>query len=196
MRILFIGDSVTEAGRDKADPADLGTGFPALVAAARPADEVVNRGVGGDRLRDLAARWQADCLDPRPDLVSVLIGINDTWRYYDEGEETPIAEFETVYCGLLAELRGKLPDVRLVLAEPFVVPAEPGQRAWARDLDPKVAAVRRLAADFTATIVPLGAVFAAAADETGPRHWCPDGVHPSRAGHELIAKTWLGHVRI
>jgi len=191
MRILFIGDSVTEAGRHPADPADLGTGYPAMVAAVRPGDQVVNRGVGGDRLRDLAARWRTDCLDLRPDLVSVLIGINDTWRYFDRGEASPVVEFASAYRSLLEQLRDKLPEVKLVLAEPFVVPVEPGQRAWAADLAARVDEIRGLAADFDAAFVPLGEVFAQAAADSGPAHWCPDGVHPSRAGHELIAGAWL-----
>src|SRR5689334_4727774 len=102
MRILFIGDSVTEAGRRASDPDDLGTGWPALAAARLGGPHrFLNRGVGGDRIRDLAARWQPDCLDLRPDVVTVLIGINDTWRRYDQGEPIGTEEFAAVYADLL-----------------------------------------------------------------------------------------------
>jgi acyl-CoA thioesterase I len=198
--VLFQGDSITDAGRLRDAPEDLGRGY-ALMAAAqyglRHAEQGVrflNRGISGNRCRDLLARWQADCLDLRPDLVSIYIGINDTWRRFDQGLVTSAAEFEAQYRELLAQTRQALPAAGLVLVEPFVLPAPPDRVAWREDLDPKITAVRALAVEFGAALVPLDGLFAQAATRRPAPYWAADGVHPSPAGHALIARAWLDAV--
>ncbi len=195
--VLFQGDSVTDAGRVRALPEDLGVGYPLLVgswySAAFPERDVrfLNRGVGGDRVVNLLERWEEDCLALRPDILSILIGVNETWRAFDAGDPTPAAVFERQYRDLLARTRAALPETRITLMEPFVLPFPPDRELWRADLDPKIQAVRRLARDFGCALIPLDGLFAAAAARREPAYWALDGVHPTPAGHGLIARAWL-----
>ncbi|RZU76236.1 lysophospholipase L1-like esterase [Micromonospora kangleipakensis] len=192
-RVLFIGDSITDAGRDHAGD-DLGCGYAMMAGAwftaRHPAHRVTfrNRGVSGDRVRDLRARWEADCLALAPQVVSVLIGVNDTWRRYTRDDPTDVAEFERDYRHLLDVARRRL-DPAFVLVEPFLIPLDDAQRAWRADLDPKVAVVRRLAAEFDATLVAVDDLFRVAG--VGERVWTNDGVHLTPFGHALLAQQWL-----
>ncbi len=196
--VLFIGDSITDAGRDRSNPFDLGGGYPALVAAtyaatstAAPESGVrfLNRGISGNRVRDLRRRWQADCLDLAPQLVSIMIGVNDMWRRYDADDPTPVEDFERDYRAILrATVDGGAP--RLVLVEPFLLPVREEQRAWRGDLDPKIGVVRRLADEFAATLVPLDTLLAEATATRAAAELAGDGVHPTPDGHALIARHW------
>jgi lysophospholipase L1-like esterase len=194
--VLFQGDSITDAGRAYCAADDLGMGYPMLTAAwfsaLHPEKQVrfVNRGVSGNRAKDLRARWKSDCLDLRPSWVSILIGINDTWRRYDSQDPTTTGEFEAAYRAILDQTRRALP-ARLILCEPFLLPVPPDRLAWREDLDPKIAVVRQLAREFKALLVPLDGIFAQASTRRDPAFWTPDGVHPSAAGHALIAQAWL-----
>lgn len=198
--VLFQGDSITDCGRARRSEGkseDLGAGYPMLVAAwcAALHPELhlrfLNRGISGNRTRDLAQRWQRDCLDLRPKWVSLLIGINDTWRRYDSHEVTTAQQYETDYRRMLQSARDTL-GARLILCEPFVLPTPPDRIRWREDLDPKLAIVRRLAAEFDALLVPLDDIFARAAQQRGDvAFWADDGVHPTAAGHALIAHAWL-----
>jgi len=194
--VLLQGDSITDGGRNYADGNDLGTGYAMLVAAwfsaAYPEKRVrfISRGIGGNRAHDLQARWQRDCLDLRPAWVSILIGVNDTWRRYDSNDPTPIEAFERDYRAILTAVHGR-PRARLIICEPFLLPVPDDRITWREDLDPKIAAVRRLARDFDAIYVPLDGLFAAAAVRREPTFWLSDGVHPTPAGHALIAQAWL-----
>lgn len=191
--LVFIGDSITDAGRrDDAD--GLGDGYVRLVAEAlagrEPRPAIVNTGVGGHRARDLRARWRQDALDHEPTVLTVYVGINDTWRRYDAGEHIPVEAFEADYRNLLLTAS----DVGvpgLVLVEPYVTPLDDDQRRWSEDLDPKREAVARLAVEFGATFVPLHTIMndAAAGVEPGALAW--DGVHPTPAGARVIADAWL-----
>ena len=190
-RLLFIGDSVTDCGR-REDPEGLGFGYVRVIAGALPDAEVINRGISGNRVPDLAARWQADLLDLAPDVLTILIGINDTWRRYDSNDPTSTEAYETGYRALLETVRG----VPLVLMEPFVLPIDEGQRAWhPQDLDAKIAVVHRLAEEFGATLVPLNARLTELAAAQSPEAIADDGVHPTAHGHDLIAQEWLGRER-
>jgi acyl-CoA thioesterase I len=199
-RVLLIGDSITDAGRDRSDGASLGAGYAYLAAARFSADHpghgitFLNRGIGGDRVCDLKARWQADCLDLRPGLVSIMIGINDTWRRYDGGEVTSTEDYERDYRGLLTQVRDQL-GADLLLMEPFVVPVSEDQWAWREDLDPRIAVVRRLAAEFGATLLATDGLFAEAAAASTAADWAYDGVHLTPAGNALLAEAWLRLVR-
>ena len=194
--VLLQGDSITDGGRNYADGNDLGTGYAMLVAAwfsaAYPEKRVrfINRGIGGNCTRDLRARWQRDCLDLRPAWVSILIGVNDTWRRYDSDAPTPVEAFERDYRAILAAVHDRL-KARLIICEPFLLPVPDDRITWREDLDPKIAAVRRLAREFEAIYVPLDGLFATAAARREPAFWLPDGVHPTPAGHALIAQAWL-----
>jgi len=194
--VLFQGDSITDAGRDRRVADSLGAGYAMMTAgwfmASHPSMCVrfMNLGVSGDRVKDLQARWQADCLGLRPTVVSILVGINDVWRRYDSGDPTPVEAFRAGYRDLLTRTRAG-PDARIVLLEPFLLHAKPGQERWREDLDPKIEAVRGLAAETGAMLVPLDRLFAEACRHQPPAFWAADGVHPTPAGHALIARAWL-----
>lgn len=198
-RVLFIGDSITDAGRNREEGEDLGQGYVLMAAASfsarhpRHGVRFLNRGIAGDRVRDLVARWDADCLDLAPDVVSVLIGINDTWRRFDSAEETPTAAYERDYRDLLRRARERL-DARFILIEPFLLPIGEDQHAWRPDLDPRIGVVRRLATEFDAALVPADGAFAAAIADAGPAVWSTDGVHLTPAGHAFLARAWLRRV--
>jgi len=195
-RVLLTGDSITDWGRDRSDPTSLGHGYAGIVAAlagARRPDldlTFLNRGVGGDTSGMLRARWDRDAVALAPTVVSILVGINDTWRRYDSGDPTSTDEYED-------NLRAIVSTVdRLVLVEPFLVPVRAEQHAWREDLDPRLAVVRRVAAEHRAVLVPADGLFAAAAVRTTPEAWAFDGVHPTPAGHGLLAEAWLRAVGI
>ena len=194
--VLFQGDSITDAGRSRENDEDLGRGYAAMVAAwfsARyPGHSVrfLNRGISGNRTGDLLARWQEDCLDLHPTWVSILIGINDTWRRYDAGDPTPTDVFEANYRALLS-MTADVVGSHIIILEPFLLPIPPDRAAWREDLGPKIAVVRALAREFNTLFVPLDGLFAAAATQREMAFWLPDGVHPTPAGHALIAQAWL-----
>lgn len=190
--VLFIGDSITDAGR-RDDPDGLGFGYVRRVAEALALRgdhrRIVNRGIGGDRIGDLAERWQTDVLDLAPSVLSVYIGVNDTWRRYDSGMPTAAAHFESVYRGLLEEARAAFAP-RLVLVEPYLVPVAAEQREWLDDLRGKRDAVASLATEFGAAFVPLHRILTVAAAHHGAAEIAADGVHPTALGAELIAESW------
>jgi lysophospholipase L1-like esterase len=200
--ILFYGDSITDAGRF--DPATgnngLGSGYVAILAerlAAEHADmslRVTNTGISGNRVYDLETRLETDLLEHEPAVVSVLIGINDTWRRYDSDTVSAIDAFHAAYNRILYRVTDAL-NARLVILEPFLLPVPEDRRAWREDLDPRIAAVRDVARAHKACYVPLDGIFAAASCEKPCEHWLPDGVHPTPAGHALIAEHWLEAVR-
>lgn len=197
--ILFQGDSITDCGRDKDDPDSLGGGYANMVAAffnaLHPEMRLrfVNRGISGNRVTDLKARWHKDCIALRPSWVSIMIGINDCWRRYDSNDPTAVENFESDYRKILSETQQQI-GAQIILCEPFVLPHPADREAWREDLDPKIQVVRKLAREYGALYVPLDGLFAASTMHREPEFWAHDGVHPSQAGHALIAHHWLTHV--
>lgn len=197
--ILFQGDSVTDCGRSRQDDGSLGSGYAMLTSAWLSASypeyrlRLVNRGVSGNRTRDLLARWEQDCIALRPDWVSILIGINNTWRRYDSNDPTPVERFEQEYRQLL-EWTKRETSAKIVLCEPFLLPYPEDRIAWREDLDPKLAVVRKLAEQFADVFVPLDVIFQQATARQTPAYWAADGVHPTLAGHALIAQSWIKQV--
>ncbi|MNZ47536.1 GDSL-like Lipase/Acylhydrolase [compost metagenome] len=194
--VLFQGDSITDWGRNREDGASLGVGYSLMVASRvghlYPEKNItfLNRGIGGNRTIDLQKRWDKDCLELKPNVLSIMIGINDTWRRFDNNENTPVEQYEARYRDLLQRATDKL-DVKLVMMEPFVLPVPEDRKLWRADLDPKIHVVRELAREFGAVLVPLDGLFAEASTKADPAFWALDGVHPSPAGHGLIAEAWL-----
>ena len=198
--VLFQGDSITDAGWDRNDDSNLGVGYASIAAALftamYPEKNVrfLNRGISGNRVPDLQGRWQADCIDLKPDWVSIMIGINDTWRGFDSNDKTASEDYEEGFCDILTRTRDKL-DAKLIILEPFLLPTPEDRLEWRVDLDPKIHAARRLARKFDAIFVPMDGIFAAASMHHGPAFWAGDGVHPTAPGHALIAKAWLEAVK-
>jgi lysophospholipase L1-like esterase len=195
-RILFTGDSITDAGRVRENAEHLGFGYAAITAAhlqarlASPELKIFNRGNSGNRVCDLLKRIEPDLLALQPTVVSILIGINDTWRRYDSNDPTEAAAFERDYRTVLEKIAGHL-KARVVLLEPFVLHVPEDRYTWREDLNPKIDVVRKLAVEFGAELLPLDGLFAQAATQAPATYWAHDGVHPSAAGHALIAETWL-----
>lgn len=196
--VLFQGDSITDAGRMESSDG-MGFGYANLIAAwfsaLYPEKHVrfINKGISGNRVVDLAQRWQKDCLDLKPDWVSILIGINDTWRRYDSNDPTSAEIYETGYRGILQQVAAT--GARIIVCEPFVLPVPADRVAWRVDLDPKIDAARRLAREFQAIYVPFDGIFAASSTHVDPAFWAEDGVHPSLSGHALMAQSWLRAVK-
>jgi lysophospholipase L1-like esterase len=193
--VLFIGDSVTDAGRRDDESGHLGDGYVRIIAEHIPGREVINLGIGGDRVIDLRQRWQEDVIDQNPEVLSVYVGINDTWRRYDSDDPTSAASFESDYRGMLEQAVDEL-SPQLVLIEPFVLPVTEGQKRWHEDLDEKRAIVGHLAADFGAAFVPLQLLLNAAAKQHGAGALAEDGVHPTALGHRMIADAWLAAAQL
>lgn len=205
--ILFQGDSITDTGRSrdkgKTDVANnqpgLGNGYAWLAAAQllvdRPADElrIFNRGISGHKVFQLAERWQADCLDLKPDVLSILIGVNDIWHSLDPrlNYKGTVEIYERDYHALVEGTLKALPKVKLVICEPFVLRCGAVKDSWFPEFDKYRAAAKRVADKQRATFVPFQAMFDAAIKFAPPEHWAGDGVHPSPAGAALMAHFWL-----
>lgn len=194
--VLFAGDSVTDCGR-REDPQGLGDGYVRVLASQLTPQGITvsNVGIGGDRVIDLKARWAEDVLSSDADVLSILVGINDTWRRFDSNEPTSAEDFEAGYRELLQQARPQFK--RLVLVQPFVLPVTAGQQDWHEDLSAKQEAVARLAAEFNAVLVPAHErLNAEAPDHGGNAVLAEDGVHPTAVGHERLAAIWLESVDV
>ena len=200
-RILFQGDSITNSGRHHRDDSILGQGYPNFIAAwlsaLYPAHNLVflNRGISGNRIYDLEDRWSKDCIDLQPDYLSILIGVNDTWRIFDSNTPSPIADFEACYRRILDRVI-KETKAKIILLEPFVLPTQPDRVTWWEDLILRIAVVRRVAVDYNAILIPLDGLFAAASTRREAKCWSADGVHPTQAGHALISQAWIDAVTL
>lgn len=194
--VLFQGDSVTDCGRRNEATKPMGKGYAAMLAAWLGAKyprlnlRFENRGISGNRVSDLLARWEEDCVAFKPSVVSILIGINDTWRAFDRNTPRTTEEFEDLYRRLLTLTHERVTR-RIVLMEPFVLPDPPDRAGWRGDLDPKIQVARKLAREFEAVFVPLDGVFARASTIRPCAEWLGDGVHPTPMGHALIAQEWM-----
>lgn len=198
--VLFQGDSVTDCGRIRDNENSLGAGYANMTAAwfsaLYPEKKVrfINKGISGNRVKDLQARWQEECIQLKPDWVSILIGINDCWRRYDRNDPTSAEKYEEGYRDILTQVKENL-NARLILLEPFVLPVPEDRRNWREDLDPKIQVARKLAMEFGAIYIPLDGIFAQASMQREPAFWAADGVHPTQAGHALIANAWLKAIK-
>jgi len=196
--VLFYGDSITDCGRNRESTGDdrLGGGYVNLchsLLQARFPDlklTVSNKGVSGNRIYDLEKRLSEDVLVLKPTVISFLIGINDTWRRYDGHQVSAIPEFADSFRRILFTLKKEL-RTRFVVCEPFLLPVPEDRVKWREDLDPRIQAIRALAVEFGALYLPLDGLFAQAATRRPMDFWLPDGVHPSAAGHGLIADAWV-----
>lgn len=203
--ILFQGDSITDCGRKADFGRNLGHGYATLVGAALGAAEpyqyrIVNRGIGGNRIVDLYARMKVDMINLKPDYMSILIGINDVWHELDSKNGVDAAKFEMVYDLMVSELKAALPDLKIMILEPFVLPGSGTTSEETPERYPefrsetllRAQAAKRIAEKHGLVFVPLQEVFDKAnADAPTPDYWLVDGVHPTAAGHELIKQAWL-----
>lgn len=195
MRILFQGDSVTDAGRKRDEFYDLGIGYAKyaseLIREAYPDAELefINRGIGGNRTAELLNRWDEDAVDLKPDVISILVGINDTWRYYETGEVTTHEAFEKNYRTLLERIKNET-AAKLIMLEQFLLP-DSDKEHFRDDIEPKIRITRKLAREYADVFVPLDGLFAAACVREPSNVFTSDGVHPIEKGKRLIAKHYF-----
>lgn len=201
-RILFQGDSITDGGRNRNnDQYNLLGNTYALLIAAKYGDlyaerklEFFNRGVGGNKIPDLQNRWDKDTLELQPSVVSILIGVNDIWHPLNDGKEVSVEKFEEGYDKLLAQTVAALPNVKIILLEPFITPGRattPKWDIWQEHLKKFQAVVAKLGVKYKAPVVKLQRVFDEASKRAPADYWVYDGVHPTFTGHQLIADEWV-----
>lgn len=198
-RILFQGDSITDVGRSHELERLSGSGYPTLIAAklgyeAPGTYEFLNRGVSGNRICDLVARIKVDIINLQPDVLSILIGVNDVWHEVARQNGVHTALYETLYDVLIAEVKAALPEIRILILEPFVLRGSATEAAFdefSTEVPLRAAAAKRVAEKHGLEYIPLQEKFDAACRLAPPEYWLADGVHPTPAGHELIARAWL-----
>jgi lysophospholipase L1-like esterase len=153
-----------------------------------------NRGNSGDRVNDLLLRWQADAINLKPDIISILAGINDVLGTIYNRNPEPIETFEANYKRLLDKTKAALPNSKIIICEPFILPvgmvAEKKSR-FESEVEKRQVVIRRLAKNYNATLVELQKPFNDACKRAPAKYWIWDGIHPMPAGHELIARQWI-----
>ena len=200
--ILFQGDSITDAGRSRSaigsnSPDGMGFGYPRLtmelILGKYPDQHLqfYNRGNSGDRIQDLKFRWEYDTLRLLPDILSILIGVNDTWNYLMLGMGTSPAEFQEVYRNILNTTREALPYTQFVLCEPFLLITGEVTSEWMGDLSERQQAALTLAKEFDAVFVPFQSALDQAVINLPAHHLLEDGVHPTVKGHRVLAECWI-----
>lgn len=201
--IVFQGDSITDGGRRKENlnPNDafaLGSTYPLLVSSKVLGDQVdkdiklYNRGISGHKVFQLADRWDKDCLDLKPDILTILIGVNDFWHMVNGNYDGTPEIYERDFMALIARTKAALPNVKIIIAQPFAVA---GGRAiterWDNEFPAYQAAAKRVADAHGTQWIACQTIFDEALKNGSVGHWCADGVHPSPAGHQLMANAWI-----
>ena len=204
--ILFQGDSITDCARDRQETGNLGEGYPIYVASSLSNDSVneykfINKGVSGNRIIDVYARIKCDIINLKPDYMSLLIGVNDVWHEINWQNGVDLDKFEKFYDMLLTEVKEALPNIKIMLLEPFVLegPATCGDEnvpdrleRFKKNVPLYGAVARKMAEKHGCKFIELQNKFNEAAKKSGSTtYWLRDGVHPSYAGHELIKREWL-----
>jgi lysophospholipase L1-like esterase len=205
--ILFQGDSITDVGRNRSvagenNASALGGGYPLIAAShmmrAHPDSglHIFNRGVSGDKVPQLQARWDADTIALKPDILSILVGVNDLWHKLSGNSTGTVAEYESQYNDLLDGTKKTLPNVRLIILEPFVLETGAVNEKWFPEFDQRRDAAARVAKRAGATFIPLQSMFTQLAKSAPASYWLADGVHPTIAGHAAIADRWREGVNL
>lgn len=199
MKILFQGDSITDAGRSREKDYKLGEGYAHLVEAALGFEcpdehEFINRGISGNRVVDLYARIKKDFINLKPDVLSILIGVNDVWHEIAEQNGVDADKYFKVYCMLIEELKAALPNLKIMVLEPFVL-SGPATEAhfdeFTSEVAKRAAMARKVAEKYELPFIPLQAGFDALAEKAPTTYWLRDGVHPTPKGHEFIKQEWI-----
>jgi len=201
--ILFQGDSITDSGRNKEDTGfntarNLGSGYPMLAGAALLNKfeglnlKIYNKGISGNKVFQLAERWDKDCLELKPDVLSILIGVNDIWHKLNGNYNGTIEIYRNDYTALLERTMKALPNVKLIICEPFAVKGVKAvNESWYPEFFGYQKAAKDIAKKAGAIFIPFQNVFDEAQKRAPGSYWTGDGVHPTLAGAQLMAKAWL-----
>jgi len=201
--ILFQGDSITDTGRNKKDAdepnvkSNLGKGYAWLAASQLLVDfpensiKIYNRGISGNKVHQLADRWDGDALNLKPNVLSILIGVNDIWHKLGGRYDGTVETYENDFRALLKRTKDALPDVTLVICEPFVLRCGAVNDKWFPEFDSFRAAAKKLSEEFQTVFVPFQSAFDRAVAYAPPEAWAADGVHPTSDGAALMAHEWL-----
>lgn len=203
--ILFQGDSITDGNRGRNEDPNhiMGHGYAFSIASRLGADypdrnlRFINKGISGNTVLDLSNRWEADTMSIAPDVISILVGVNDVYFKLRENKMASY-DFEETFRGLLSRTRQSLPGVLFVLGEPFILPVgiiKDDSERWSTEIKQRQEAVLRLAHEFKGVFVDYQRVFSEACTKASPDYWIWDGIHPTVAGHELMTRAWIGAVR-
>ena len=199
IRVLFQGDSITDAGRDRNNPEHLGGGYPKFVAGTLALDhpgefEFLNRGISGNRIVDVYARIKADIINLKPDVMSIMIGVNDVWHELSRQNGVAAEKFERFYDMLIQEVKEALPDLKVMILSPYVMPGTAtealGLEEFQKEVALRAAAAKRIAEKYGFAYVEMQKKFEEAAKGDIAR-LTTDGVHPVAGGIELIKRAWL-----
>jgi lysophospholipase L1-like esterase len=205
--ILFQGDSITDAGRkrDKTNPnqaSALGSGYAMIAASGLLYDyagknlKVYNRGVSGNKVYQLADRWDNDTLNLKPNILSILVGVNDFWHTLVNGYKGTVKTYNDDYRSLLDRTKKNLPDVKLIIGEPYaVIGVKAVDEKWYPAFDEYRKTARQIASDYDAVLIPYQSIYDKAQKLAPGAYWTIDGVHPTLAGARLMAHAWMETVK-
>lgn len=205
--ILFQGDSITDMHRKKDDmtansTSALGSGYALLAASALlnkyPGENlhIYNKGISGNKVYQLAERWDADCLDIKPTVLSILVGVNDFWHTLVNGYKGTLKTYQDDYKALLDRTKQKLPDVKLIIGEPYaVIGVKAVDASWYPAFNDYRHAAREIAESYGAVFIPYQDIYDKALQAAPGGYWTVDGVHPSLAGAQLMAQAWVEAVK-
>lgn len=201
--ILFQGDSITDSKRNREENGPnnaraLGSGYAMLTGAAlleKNASlglKVFNKGISGDKVYQLAERWNTDCLEIKPDVLSILVGVNDIWHKYKREYKGTIEIYRNDYTALLERTKKALPDVKLIIGEPFAIKSGSAvETRWYPEFYEYQKAAGEIASQFGAMFLPFQSLFDEAVKRAPGTYWTEDGVHPTLAGYQLMTKAYL-----
>ncbi len=204
LTILFQGDSITDGGRNRGayypnHGQGMGQGYVRHVVTTllgrypREQMKFYNRGISGHKVYQLRDRWMDDCIQLKPDVISILIGVNDFWHTLTNNYSGTVSTYRDDFRALLDQTVNALPYARLIIGEPFVLHEGTSidSNRWKGNFEPYQLAAREISQEFNASFIPYQALFDAALREEPASYWCPDGVHPSMAGNYIMAGAWI-----
>lgn len=203
--ILFQGDSITDCGRSRENFSFVGSGYPLLVKSKLGFEypnefNFQNRGIGGNRIVDLYARIKSDIINLKPDYMSILIGVNDVWHEFGGYNGVDAEKFEKIYCMLIEEIKEALPEIKIMILEPFLlkgpstISTEETPNKWeifSSEVAKRAHKAKKIAKKYNLKFIPLQEKFDSVVNLADETYWLEDGVHPTAMGHELICREWI-----
>ena len=199
MKILFQGDSITDAGRARDNDVNVGVGYPLLVKAMLGFElpgkyEFVNRGISGNRIVDVYARIKNDIINLKPDVMSILIGVNDVWHEIANQNGVCADKYFKIYDMLIDEVKTVLPDIRIMIMEPFALKGPATEENWEvfdAEVKKRAAMAKKISEKHNLTYIKLQNGLDKLSKNIETTYWLADGVHPTAMGHEYIKQEWI-----